>query len=484
MIPLKEEPKVNAALCFSDEDAQLLLSCQATIAQAGNTVIASARHENLLAHYTRSMLAAINRSSSSTVVIRRMPKTNDSLLETLNEHIATLNLSVLQAKRVVKTREIWIYELPGPAQADLLQVAANLVRQFKAAGISIIVHSRQARPDSPHLHKLAERLRAKHVAFQTPDEEQCRKLAASAKGSSEAGQVNQLIRSFGITLESDETADLESMRATTDLAELMQRAGQKLAVPKINSAASNANQYAASAKTAKTKSAKAETGPVNDRPTKAPVLPRGVSNLRMLVSSGIACLLVVGLYLSPSVDTHATFIQAVSWGQAQLQSVQMNSVQTNSVEAANIEAVASDVLPLTLPGFNAENTKAAEQIPVQTQQDAAPPIPQTNDSEASLMALFPVATPQLSSRQKPTPVFQPGVYVQHASFRLPQSALIWKNNNSQLPGVKVAAKGQRFVTVSGPFVDRDQASQYLAEFGINVSPYFISGDVLRAQAPI
>jgi hypothetical protein len=100
------------------------------------------------------------------------------------------------------------------------------------------------------------------------------------------------------------------------------------------------------------------------------------------------------------------------------------------------------------------------------------------------MALFPVATPQLSTPPQPTPVFQPGVYVQHASFRLPQSALIWKNNNSQLPGVKVAAKGQRFVTVSGPFVDRDQASQYLAEFGINVSPYFISGDVLRAQAPI
>jgi hypothetical protein len=136
------------------------------------------------------------------------------------------------------------------------------------------------------------------------------------------------------------------MPATTDLAELMQRAGQKLPVPKIHSAAPNANQDAAPAKTAKTKAAKAKTGPATDRPAKAPVLPRGVSNLRMLVSSGIACLLVVGLYLSPSFDTHATFTQAVSWGQAQLQSVQMNSVQTNSVDAANTEAAASDVLPL------------------------------------------------------------------------------------------------------------------------------------------
>lgn len=514
MIPLKEEPKVNAAFCFSDEDAQLLLSCQAAIAQAGNTVIASAQHENLLAHYTRSMLAEINRSSSA-VAIRRMPKTNDSLLEALNAQIASLNLSALQAKRVVKTREIWLYELPGPAQSDLLQVAANMVRQFKAAGISIIVHSRQARPDSPHLHKLAERLRAKHVVFQTPDEEQCRKLAASAKGSSEAGQVNQLIRSFGITLESDETATLESMPANTDLADLMQRAGQKLPASNIDSAASNANQSAVRAKTAKAKTAKVMTGPATDRPAKAPMLPRSVSNLRMLVSCGIACLLVVGLYLSPSFDAYATLTQAVNWGQAQL-----HSAQTNSAEVPNTEAAASDVLAqaaakvaLALPGLNSENTNTAEQTPVQTQQDAAPRNTQAiadeamilaqrptttestaantapanrqaNASEASLMTLFPVATPQSSPRPQPTLAFPPGVYVQHASFRLPQSALIWKNNNNQLPGVKVAAKGQRFVTVSGPFVDREQASQYLVEFGINASPYFISGQALRAQAPI
>ena len=56
MIPLKEEPTINAALCFSEEDAQTLLRCQAALAHAGNVVIASARHENLLAHYTLSLI--------------------------------------------------------------------------------------------------------------------------------------------------------------------------------------------------------------------------------------------------------------------------------------------------------------------------------------------------------------------------------------------------------------------------------------------
>ena len=39
MIPLKEEPTINAALCFSEEDEQTQLRCQAALAHAGNVVM-------------------------------------------------------------------------------------------------------------------------------------------------------------------------------------------------------------------------------------------------------------------------------------------------------------------------------------------------------------------------------------------------------------------------------------------------------------
>ena len=81
MIPLKEEPTVNAALCFSDDDAETLASCQSHIALAGNVIVASARHENLLAHYTRTLLAGLNEFAERSVAIRRMPKSSDGLLE-------------------------------------------------------------------------------------------------------------------------------------------------------------------------------------------------------------------------------------------------------------------------------------------------------------------------------------------------------------------------------------------------------------------
>ena len=231
MIPLKEEPTLNAALCFSEEDAQTLLGCQASLAHAGNVVIASARHENLLAHYTRTILAEINKASrlaDAKVAIRKMPKSSDGLLERLNAHLAAMDIAALQAKRIVKTREIWLYELPGPAQSELLQMAANMVKQFKAAGVAIIVHSRQARPESPHLQKLAERLRAQHVVFQTPSEAQCQALAEAAKGRPEAGQIQQLIRSLGVTVEYDESANLSELPAASDLSKLMRRAEQML----------------------------------------------------------------------------------------------------------------------------------------------------------------------------------------------------------------------------------------------------------------
>lgn len=502
MIPLKEEPTLNAALCFSEEDAQTLLGCQASLAHAGNVVIASARHENLLAHYTRTILAEINKASGfaeAKVAIRRMPKSSDGLLERLNAHLAAMDIAALQAKRIVKTREIWLYELPGPAQSELLQMAANMVRQFKAAGIAIIVHSRQARPESPHLQKLAERLRAQHVVFQTPSEAQCQALAEAAKGRPEAGQIQQLIRSLGVTVEYDESANLSELPAASDLSKLMRRAEQMLPAREQAQALDS--------------SATAALPSTNKKTLQAPKPPiSGVSNTRVLACSGIACLLIVGLYSSPNADffrwagstTSALTSNASAWLSEQVAAPQTTPAAIPKVqEDAQGELVSRVNMPIAKPDLAAPQVAAADEaepntpLPnnaaISTQQPQTAAGPRVVDAEEGLKALFPVVTPLVASNavnaagpaERPRPTaFEPGVYVQHASFRLPQSALIWRNNNNQLPGVKVAVKADRFVTVSGPFVDRRQARDYLTQFGITAQPYFIEGGVLRNSGQI
>ena len=487
MIPLKEEPNVSSTLCFSDEDAEQLLSCQNTIVHAGNVLITAARHENLLAHYTRTMLAEINQSASSTVAIRRMPKTREGLLDGLNEHLTSLDMASVETKRAVKTREIWLYELPGPAQSDLLQMAAKMIGQFTAAGVSIIVHSRQARPDSPHLQKLAERLRAKHVVFQAPNEEQCRRLSESAKGRPEAAQINQLIRSLGVSIEHEEAGALADLSSEPSLIQLMQKAEESLPVVKKVPQRGQRPQPSPTP-------ARAKTATVNPAPS-------GVSNARIVISSGIACMLIVGLYVSPNLDPYAALGKGVNWIQTKIFEATAFSAVTEDqpVVARVIDPVSAQEAPpkaapiaAKVPAITDQSLVLLEPAAPVSAMDSEPPLAQSTmtssaktesrsstsaDAEEGLKALFPVAKPE-------SPSVEPGIYVQHASFRLPQSAVIWKSNNSQLPGVKVAAKGERFVTVSGPFVDRRQAVQYLADFGVTARPYFIDSDMLSMQTRI
>ena len=50
--------------------------------------------------------------------------------------------------------------------------------------------------------------------FQTPNEEQCRRLSESAKGCPEAAQINQLIRSLGVSIEHEEAGQLADLSST------------------------------------------------------------------------------------------------------------------------------------------------------------------------------------------------------------------------------------------------------------------------------
>ena len=337
------------------------------------------------------------------------------------------------------------------------------------------------------------------MVFQTPSEAQCQALAEAAKGRPEAGQIQQLIRSLGVTVEYDESANLSELPAASDLSKLMRRAEQMLPAREQAQALDS--------------SATAALPSTNKKTLQAPKPPiSGVSNTRVLACSGIACLLIVGLYSSPNADffrwagstTSALTSNASAWLSEQVAAPQTTPAAIPKVqEDAQGELVSRVNMPIAKPDLAAPQVAAADEaepntpLPnnaaISTQQPQTAAGPRVVDAEEGLKALFPVVTPLVASNavnaagpaERPRPTaFEPGVYVQHASFRLPQSALIWRNNNNQLPGVKVAVKADRFVTVSGPFVDRRQARDYLTQFGITAQPYFIEGGVLRNSGQI
>ena len=211
MIPLKEEPTLAEALCFSPEDSDAVDTCRRALTHAGSVVITAAGNESLLAHYTRVLLSQMpgqNASGQSKCSVRRMPRDKDALLAALNRLLAELDFESVGGKQKVPTSEVWLYELPGPSDSELIVTTAKMIRQFKAAGVSIIVNSRQARPGSELLSKLSQRVRGTLVEFALPDKESCIALAEKVAGTSDALQVNGLIKDLGYTIQKTQPATL------------------------------------------------------------------------------------------------------------------------------------------------------------------------------------------------------------------------------------------------------------------------------------
>ena len=72
-------------------------------------------------------------------------------------------------------------------------------------------------------------------------------------------------------------------------------------------------------------------------------------------------------------------------------------------------------------------------------------------------------------------------FVQHASFRAPQRAFLWKQNQRLDKELKVFSKGEpnaRFVVVSGPFDSRELAQSYLNSNNMGNDKFFVASDKL------
>ena len=164
-----------------------------------------------------------------------------------------------------------------------------------------------------------------------------------------------------------------------------------------------------------------------------------MTSVRALASSGIACLLIVGLYLSPNADffrwagstTSAVTSNASAWLSDRLSTA---AATPNAREDAQGEPSSPVNLPIAKPDLVATQVAAAAvstpnaTLPntpaVSTRVPRSAAEPQVDDAEEGLKSLFPVATPlvksnvaRISPAQGALPMaFEPGVYVQHASF--------------------------------------------------------------------
>jgi hypothetical protein len=463
MIPLKEEPILAEGLCFSPEDSHAVDTCRNALIYAGSVVITAAGNESLLAHYTRVLLSQMPGQTATgqrKLSVRRMPGDKDGLLAALNRLLAELDFKSVEAKKKVPTTEIWLYELPGPSDSEMIVTTAKMIRQFKAAGVSIIVNSRQARPGSELLSKLAQRIKGTLVEFALPNKDSCIALAEKVAGSSDALQVNGLIRDLGYTIQKSQPATLsvfpqEASDGLSTAEFLTQRQTEKIKRPV----------------TAKTNSA-----------AKLPT-PRYIgkgSKRSLLVGGVVASIALFGLYAVNDKDWHEeqSAISNLYAGLTESAPIAAASQIAGALPDAIVVGAATNAI-VENPAVEKLDVGAAEKIavgksPAQMASLAASLAEtlQPADAEDSLSELFIVKPPRPNAK---------AVYVQHASFRLTQGAYIWKSNAKRLANAQIYSKGSvdtRFVVVSGPFADRLAAQAYLDSVGVMDKAYFILGGAL------
>lgn len=457
MIPLKEEPTLAEALCFSPEDSDAVDTCRRALTHAGSVVITAAGNESLLAHYTRVLLSQMpgqNASGQSKCSVRRMPRDKDALLAALNRLLAELDFESVGGKQKVPTSEVWLYELPGPSDSELIVTTAKMIRQFKAAGVSIIVNSRQARPGSELLSKLSQRVRGTLVEFALPDKESCIALAEKVAGTSDALQVNGLIKDLGYTIQKTQPATLAKFpQDLNDGLSTQEMLTQRRPVKSTTQV------------------------PGNIAPTAALPTPQRLSpavKKSLLVSGVFVSVALFGLYA----------INGNNWAdmQSSASTLYTDFTQSAEVVSSSIGETATnpsvDAVAAVAASPSAEQTGTQASVVTKSPEQMASleaSLAQTleaADSEESLAELFVVTPPRPNAN---------AVYIQHASFRLSQGAYIWKNNEKRLVDAQIFSKGKvdtRYVVVSGPFADRLEAQQYLDNVGVTDKAYFILGNVL------
>ncbi len=463
MIPLKEEPTLAEALCFSPEDSDAVDTCRRALTHAGSVVITAAGNESLLAHYTRVLLSQMpgqNASGQSKCSVRRMPRDKDALLAALNRLLAELDFESVGGKQKVPTSEIWLYELPGPSDSELIVTTAKMIRQFKAAGVSIIVNSRQARPGSELLSKLSQRVRGTLVEFALPDKESCIALAEKVAGTSDALQVNGLIKDLGYTIQKTQPATLAAFPQD------------------LNDGLSTQEMLTQRRPVKSTTQVPGNIAPTAALPTPQRLSPAAKKSL--LVSGVFVSVALFGLYAIngnnwANMQSSASTLYADFTQSAEVVSSSIGETATNpSVEAVAVVAASPSAEQTLTPGAQSSVvTKSPEQM-ASLEASLAQTLEAT-DSEESLAELFVVTPPRPNAN---------AVYIQHASFRLSQGAYIWKNNAKGLLDAQIFSKGKvdtRYVVVSGPFADRLEAQQYLDNVGVTDKAYFILGSVLGEQ---
>ena len=494
MIPERKEPQINTTLCFGEEQSALVEKAVDQLSLSGRTIIVDSGHQAYTRYCLRAMLDELARSSDQSkgadpIKVRRVGQERDVIVSSLNSSVKDLELSSSHARSAVSTREVWIFENTQSSSAEEAVFASNLIKQFKSAGISIIITGRSVGAGQVNVERLAEQTKGMPFIFDLPELEESRELFQQAKLMGNGPEYAALMKEIGLPVEKNTNPAIVAFSevAASDNEQTFDRDYQELVSPiSENSELAGFNLVA--------------------KINKKFVYVAGCIVLSMALAS-----IPMVFDFDKSVEWFSGLIlpSMPDWYQASDEAMDTAGAKDLVAGAESIsEAVDVDNLviePLILPKILSRDDVLSNTVVV-IDNDAMPNKPGIVESElissdglsrpsfsndlVPLVATKPLTqTNSVASNEKkepagidePVSMIVDQWFVQHASFRAPQRAFLWKRNQRLDEELRVYSKGEnnpRFVVVSGPFKSRDLAKQYLAANNMGNDKFFVKGDKL------
>ncbi len=492
MIPERKEPQLNRTLFFPDAHADLLARATDQLALSGRAVVLDTGHQA----YTRYCIRAIiddlaqsmgARRPTEPVKVRRIRQEREHIVASLNQSVKDLNLSSSHSRNAVNTREIWILENAQSNSPDETVFAASLVRQFKSAGISLIITGRSVGAGQTNVEKIAELTQAIPFVIELPELEECNSLLDQAKLVGSGSEYSALMKEIGLSIESKTPSAIVpfSEELNVKIEETHEQDFRELVSPI------------------------SEDKPQKRR-LKVPL------NKKKATYIGICALFA---FVLAAIPVYVDFDNALKW----VSSLDLGSIDepvegesggmVDLISESSIENE-NQVQRKNLIDFDNLVTESLVLPPLTGEKDSRPEL-LVSDVTAENLFLGNDDRPSDRKNQSSTGVALNSLadsnsqkidlelgsnpasiedasfdsvsllvntwYVQHASFRAPQRAFLWKQNQRLNKELKVFSKGEsnaRFVVVSGPFDSRELAQSYLNSNNMGNDKFFVPSDKL------
>ena len=173
------EEKVLKYASFCDHDDQMIDAIVKRLRGPGSTAAITSDKYSLSDHYTREIVSNVF-LDPRLGNIRRGPQDRESVVERINQNLND-NQNFSKSAPNKGLRELWIYNANASGDLTSISLAAGLINQFKASGISILVSCSNIVLRTPDFSKWTKKARLNLWKFDLPDNDMKSMFVANAR---------------------------------------------------------------------------------------------------------------------------------------------------------------------------------------------------------------------------------------------------------------------------------------------------------------